>query len=176
MGQTPLHVVARNGNEAVAWLLIDGGVNVSAADRSGQTPLHVVVRNEHETVAWLLIGGGADVSAADRSGQTPLHVAARNREEAAARRLIGRGADVSTADKRGWVPLHAAAWNGYEAVARLVMDVLASSPILNISINSVPRPIGKMSDCGEGYRFQACLHRILKFNKVYSALQQPRGT
>ena len=76
----------------MARRLIDGGADVSAAEKDGWTPLHFAARNGYKAVIRLLIDGGADISAAEKDGWTPLHVAEQNGHEAVARLLHDRGA------------------------------------------------------------------------------------
>ena len=91
-GSTPLHDALSNRNEAVARLLIDGGADVSAADKYGSTPLLHAASNESEAVAQVLIDGGAEVLATEKDGSTQLCCAGRNKRMAVARLLRIRGA------------------------------------------------------------------------------------
>jgi len=86
-GNTPLHLAAANGHEAVALQLLDRGADASAVDRYGKTPLHWAADSGHEAVALQLLDRGADASAVDRYGKTPLHWAADSGHEAVAQLL-----------------------------------------------------------------------------------------
>ncbi|KAI0450484.1 hypothetical protein F5B21DRAFT_528893 [Xylaria acuta] len=59
-GRTPLWVAARQGQEAIVWLLIDiGKVDISVKDkRFGLTPVRVAAQKNHEAVSRLLRGSG----------------------------------------------------------------------------------------------------------------------
>ena len=93
--RTLLHYASKNGNEAVARLLICNGASVFAADRYYYTPLHLACENGHEEMARLLIGNNAFVSAINRKWQTPQHLASMNGHKAVARLLNENGAFMS---------------------------------------------------------------------------------
>ncbi|KFZ20700.1 hypothetical protein V502_03054, partial [Pseudogymnoascus sp. VKM F-4520 (FW-2644)] len=122
-GRTPLSWAARNGNEAVAKLLLENGAEVDTKDAtSGRTPLSFAAEEGHEAVAKLLLEKGAEVDAKTEYGQTPLSWAARSGNEAVAKLLLGKGAEVNAKTKSGRVPLSWAAKNGHEAVAKLLLE------------------------------------------------------
>lgn len=56
---TPLHLAARNGNIAVARILIDRGADTAALTLFEEPPLHLAVLNGHEELADLLRKKGA---------------------------------------------------------------------------------------------------------------------
>ncbi|KAL5355000.1 hypothetical protein BJX96DRAFT_161480 [Aspergillus floccosus] len=84
-GETPLLKASRQGQEAVARLLIENGGEAS--------------RNRHEAVVRLLIKKGAEVNASDEDGKTPLLWASRNRHKAVAELLIEAGAKTGADDR-----------------------------------------------------------------------------
>jgi ankyrin repeat protein len=76
----PLCMVARNGNAAVARLLIEAGADVNAMDRWG-TPLFHAASRGHDKIVDLLLAAGADprvparqigCDSSDEFDQTPL--------------------------------------------------------------------------------------------------------
>jgi len=51
---TPLHLAAESGHEALALQLLDRGADASAVDSYKRTPLHLAAENGHEALARLL--------------------------------------------------------------------------------------------------------------------------
>ncbi|KAK8091770.1 hypothetical protein PG997_002131 [Apiospora hydei] len=77
---SPLAVIvsnAREGDEALAALLLSAGANVNARDDDGTTPLHRAVKRERNSLsmAKLLIAWGAEVNAHSSQYGTPLQEA-----------------------------------------------------------------------------------------------------
>ena len=81
-GNTPLHVAAINGRDAVVQMLVEAGADVKVVDEKGATPLCEALRwfrgwrqknEDHEAVVRMLVEAGADVKAVSKwSGWTPL--------------------------------------------------------------------------------------------------------
>ena len=67
-GETPLHVVARRGDAALAASLVARGADVTRPRADGRTPYAVAALNGNREVAeWLLLhGASAELSAVDR--------------------------------------------------------------------------------------------------------------
>lgn len=76
-GDTPLHMAAQNGHEAIAGLLLDAGADANAPNGpkgTGFRPLHDACFYGHTAVAALLLEFGADDSATTHDGRTPATV------------------------------------------------------------------------------------------------------
>ncbi|OTA66639.1 hypothetical protein K449DRAFT_235875 [Hypoxylon sp. EC38] len=73
---SPLHMAARRGNDRIAWLLLQQGVDCNEKDSDGLTPImHAVIGGNEEVVRSLLLHG-ADIG--DDSGHkrpSALHLA-----------------------------------------------------------------------------------------------------
>lgn len=69
---TPLHLAAMGGKVALARMLIDGGADPNAGNRTGQTPLHWAGSGE---MVEFLVSKGADPNAKDNEGLAPLDAA-----------------------------------------------------------------------------------------------------
>jgi ankyrin repeat protein len=54
-GQTAMHLVASNGHEAVARLLLKNGADIEAKDSYGETALHCAAFHRREAVTQLLL-------------------------------------------------------------------------------------------------------------------------
>ena len=74
--ETPLHVLAGDGETALVGALIARGADVDARDMSLMQPLHHAALSGHADIAAELFSAGADVNARTERGWTPLHVAA----------------------------------------------------------------------------------------------------
>jgi len=70
--QTPLHLLAYDGQKDAAELLIAKGADVNAKDKRGYTPLHRAAAEGSTEIAELLLANGADVNAKNNKGETPL--------------------------------------------------------------------------------------------------------
>ena len=126
VGQTPLHLAARQNAPDVARLLMDHGADVNERDKAGDeddwTPLHYGASYNAPKVVRLLLARGADINAKDKGGWTPLHIAAGKNGVGVARLLIDRGAEVNARNKDGYTPLHDAAAKNATEAARLLID------------------------------------------------------
>ncbi|KAJ1323260.1 ankyrin repeat domain-containing protein 50 [Microdochium nivale] len=80
-GDTPLHLAAAYGNDAVAEFLLQHGARVDARSRTRATPLHEAIEHGKRSTVDLLVGYGADLlvlsNRASRSwaGQNSLDMA-----------------------------------------------------------------------------------------------------
>ena len=93
LGMTPLSWAARNGNEAIAKLLLEkGGVDLNSRDNNGQTPLSWAARNGNKTIAELLLNkDGVDLNSEDNNEQTPLSWEAEGGHEDVVKLLLTMG-------------------------------------------------------------------------------------
>ncbi|RTE84606.1 hypothetical protein BHE90_000885 [Fusarium euwallaceae] len=119
-GQTPLHRAAKEGNEAVARLLLEYRADKEVKSNGNQTPLHCAAEEGSEAIARLLLEHGADKEAKGHRNQTPLHYAVGS--ESVVKLLLEYGADKEVKDNIDRTPLHRAAEEGNEAVATLLVE------------------------------------------------------
>lgn len=75
MGDTPLHVMLLQGNEAAALVLIHHAADVNAAGEMEETPLHVAARHSSAETIGALLKAGARVDLKSDFGQTAQDVA-----------------------------------------------------------------------------------------------------
>lgn len=130
-GQTPLHLVAANGKEKIARLLLSRGATTEqqcSGDgvvikigrqklgwrwRCSGTPLHWAVSRSHHDIARMLLDASADVSAKNRFwGQSALQLAARDSDAKMIQLLLDRGADLGDEDYLSIGALRYAAFEG----------------------------------------------------------------
>jgi ankyrin repeat protein len=79
-GMSPLLFAAREGNLAMARLLVDAGAEVNRPAANGTAPIVVAITNNHIELAMFLLDKGADLDAADPFyKRTPLYAAVEMR-------------------------------------------------------------------------------------------------
>jgi ankyrin repeat protein len=121
-GETPLHRVGsaskddevQNRYSRLARILIDAGVDVTAADANGATALHYAAVVGSTEVLQLLLEHGADINAKTWNGATPLGMALLPEDDSALESLkflIARGADVNAEVSDASTPLFLAVLN-----------------------------------------------------------------
>ncbi len=121
-GRTPLHIAARQGQTAVAKLLIANGAYVDEAEASDlHTPLYDAAKYGHISVAQLLLTEGVNVNARAAKGYTPLHVVALGGHVDVVKLLLSNGADVHAKTDSGERPLHMAAESGNLEITQLLL-------------------------------------------------------
>ncbi len=109
-GQTPLHMSAIHGHNAIAKYLLNNGANTAVQDSQGATPLHEAVRYGNLEIAKLLLDAGANVNSRDNIGKTPIMVVPpQDKINLTYNLLIGYKADLTQKDMYGDTVLHTAA-------------------------------------------------------------------
>ena len=93
-GLAALHFAVREGDEASARALLDGGAEINLADADGTTALTVAIMNKNYSVAKFLLERGANSNLADTRGRTPLYAAIDARNEDYSALPSRKGTDV----------------------------------------------------------------------------------
>lgn len=92
-GQTPLHIAAECGLDAMCAFLLKNGADVDALDNFGGTPLHAAAAcQKGVAVIRALVEKGADVRLKDAAGMTPLALAKKYNHSHVAAYLKSHGA------------------------------------------------------------------------------------
>ena len=125
----PLHVVAKEGREELAAVLLYGNEDPNVRLESGGTPLELAAHHGHVRVIEHLLAAGADPNAVRPGGFRPLHLAASNGQARAVRALIAGGANVHAANNRGSTALHFAVQQGHK---KAVLALLAAGAEPNV--------------------------------------------
>ena len=61
-GRSPLHLVAHQGDQAVAQCLLNADADKEKAHNQGATPSHLAERQRHQAVVQSFLDAGADQS------------------------------------------------------------------------------------------------------------------
>ena len=78
LGDTPLHIAAKNGYTEIVYELVIVSAKTETKNLLGNTPLHLAAENGHAETVNVLIAVGAKVETRNLSGDTPLWLAAKN--------------------------------------------------------------------------------------------------
>ncbi|CAK9007655.1 Receptor-interacting serine/threonine-protein kinase 4 (Ankyrin repeat domain-containing protein 3) (PKC-associated protein kinase) (PKC-regulated protein kinase) [Durusdinium trenchii] len=128
-GSTPLHLCAKQGHAQCVQLLLQNGVDATAADDGGHLPLHLAAQEgHHEAVAQLLLAPDValDALSSGAKQRTALHLAAANGHAEVCGALLLQRADVNLQDADGESPLHKAARFGDLELCELIFSFGAS--------------------------------------------------
>ncbi|KAJ6780463.1 hypothetical protein PWT90_01829 [Aphanocladium album] len=114
--------VAKEGQAAVVWLLLENGADIEAKDRYSRTALCWAAGNGHADVVRLLLEKGADIAAKNRYSRTALCWAAGKGHAAVVRLLLENGADIEAKNRYSRTALCWAAGKGHAAVVWLLLE------------------------------------------------------
>lgn len=110
------------GQENLARLLIDLGVELESQDFYGYAPLVVASTYGNEAIVRLLLDRGIDCNQWGRRGDTAIIMASTKGHESVARLLIDRGADCDIGNAADETPLSRATFFGHKAIVQLLLD------------------------------------------------------
>ncbi|CEG57844.1 ankyrin repeat domain-containing protein [Legionella fallonii] len=129
-GHLPIHVAARENNEAVLRHIIlndSSKLQCDAKSFSGETPLLIAVEHAHIEVIKTLLGLGANSNYRLSNGLFALYVAIQNNHTDVAMLLLDQETlAVSTSLDNGMTPLHKALENELELVVLKLIEKGAS--------------------------------------------------
>jgi ankyrin repeat protein len=121
-----LMMVAAEGKEDLAILLLEYGADVNAIDADGHTALMEAANFEHLNVVKFLVEHGANVNAAATlggyTGYTALIYASERGHVNVVKYLIKHGANINAKKKNGDTALSLAENNGHTEVARILRE------------------------------------------------------
>lgn len=122
--RTPLCLAAREGNMAVAELLIGRGAKINRGKEAGSwlpSPLYAAVERGQTDMVKLLIRHGADIRTRTLEGYTPLHEATRYGHREIAELLIDKGVEVNARADWDNTALREAALQAHADVIELLL-------------------------------------------------------
>lgn len=121
-GNTPLMLVYKTGNFALAKELVEKGASVNVQDpQTGKTPLIQAAFEGKDAQYNFFLQHGASVTSQTKEGITALHYAAGGDDPEFIEALIKKGADVNAQTVNGLTPLEAAVANGSSANVPLLL-------------------------------------------------------
>ena len=111
-GDNALTAAIINGDESIANLLLDKGINASHKNNAGQSALHIASNYGLYDIASRLLKAGLPVNDKDNGGNTPLMYAAASPNTYLTDMLVENGARIEDRNKDGETPLLIAARTG----------------------------------------------------------------
>ncbi|KAF3128506.1 hypothetical protein TWF594_011559 [Orbilia oligospora] len=121
-GATPLLIVAENGEQEIASLLLEGGADPNIRDNEGQTPLSLAMDFGHQEIARMLVEHGADPNGTDEAGENILFSAIRDDDEKMIELLIEKKANLEVKNRSDETPLANAMANRSENIIKLLLE------------------------------------------------------
>ena len=121
VGNTCLHVAARNGDSAMAVCLLKAGAAANAVNDAGCSALHDAAARGFTWVVMCLLRGGTDPNIQDLGGCTALHLASYRGQVEAMNALLSQDADQDMVNRRGETALHCAAHSGCAEAAQVLI-------------------------------------------------------
>ena len=125
--QMPLVEAARAGDSVAVIAMIDGGVDVSAAEADGTTALHWAVNHDDARLVRRLVEAGAGAAASNDFMATPMSIAAEIGNTEVIRMLLEAGADPDSPNAYGQTALMTLARNTNVQAARLLLEAGADA-------------------------------------------------
>lgn len=117
-GDNALISSIRYGNENIADLLINKGIDVNHINFAGQNALHAAANIGYYDISKKLIDKGVNVNSRDKEGNTPLLYAAASPNSNLVNLLADNGARLEDRNKKGETPLAVAALVGNTRTVR----------------------------------------------------------
>ncbi len=133
-----LHQAIKDGQPAIAELLVHVGVSPNSQDEFGVTALILAICYKQVSLAEVLIRKGASVSQADKFGKTPLWMAVFKDDTKTLQLLLDCGVDVNQTKLGETPPLYLAAASKRTKAAQLLISKGAS---INCSDRSGMTPL-----------------------------------
>ena len=121
---TPLHLAAQEGFQAVVAVLLASHAEVNARNQAGASPLFAAVQNGNVKIIQMLLAAGADANVKNNNRQTVLNYFIQTSPELYQTLLAG-GANPNTEDSQGRTPLSHAVEQGTTNIVKLLLAAKA---------------------------------------------------
>ena len=120
---SPLSIAVQRQQRDVIELLIQTGVDVNQAGKSGWRPIHLAPENGNVVIADLLLKAGCylDVTMTDLL-QLSIRVACHHNQLQMCRWLIAHGESVNEPNSEGWTPLLIACQVGSDVIVTELLN------------------------------------------------------
>ncbi|XP_066603271.1 tyrosine-protein kinase Shark [Prorops nasuta] len=123
LGQTAVHLAAKNGADEILEKLIQSKANVNCRDTAGYTPLHYACQSNLPNTVIVLISGGANMQVRHtETGMVPLHEAASRGHKNVIQVLLSANAPVNPRTINDIIPAELAEKNGHLECAKLLYN------------------------------------------------------
>ena len=119
--QTPSMICAARGDLDLLKVFVDGGADITLADKLNRTHLMFASKNGHIHIMSYLLQAGVDVEAEDSSGNTAMHYACAYGWSECAKLLVEVGAPPDPKNSWSSTPLEIAVKKGRFACAILML-------------------------------------------------------
>jgi hypothetical protein len=116
------HVLERDDEIILAFLLASDNSDIESKDNNLQTPLLYAAMGGNQAIVELLLENGADIESMDNNGWTPLCRATRNGHLAIVEWLLNKGADIESKDNASRTPLSWAAQYSHQTIVELLLN------------------------------------------------------
>lgn len=139
-GETALYQAARNNDERLIALLVQGGAHTEIQDADGLTPMAVAARRGNVEAIAELAKARASVETRNAEGSTPLYLATQAESPKAVRVLLDMGADPHARNSKAGTPFLAAlekqreVWKEYFSPAVINRQDSAGNTMLHLLI------------------------------------------
>ncbi|XP_043482946.1 tyrosine-protein kinase Shark [Leptopilina heterotoma] len=129
LGQTAVHLAAKDGADEILKKLIQNKASVNCRDSAGYTPLHYACQSSLPNTVRILILGGANVQARHtETGMVPLHEAASRGHKDVIEVLLSLNAPVNPRTLADDVPADLAKRNGHSECEKFLRNYQPPSP------------------------------------------------
>jgi ankyrin repeat protein len=98
-----LHLLVREGDEALVKVLLKAGYDVGARDTLYRTALHLATMLGNFSIAQELLSAGAHVDAQDANGNTPLRIAIQRKHCKLIDKFLEHSADTKGVTTHEWL-------------------------------------------------------------------------
>jgi ankyrin repeat protein len=114
----PLHHAIRDGEVALASILMRARANTNFKTDNGEYPLHLACKRSDVLLAELCFLNCTAVTPTDNLGNTPAHYAAHQGSKAVLQLLNQKGSSLTKKNKLGWTPLEVCRGQEWQAMQR----------------------------------------------------------
>ncbi|XP_011302292.1 tyrosine-protein kinase shark isoform X2 [Fopius arisanus] len=129
LGQTAVHLAAKDGADDILKKLIENKASVNCRDSAGYTPLHYACQSNLPNTVRILILGGANVQARHtETGMVPLHEAASAGQREVIKVLLSMNAPVHPRTLADDTPENLARRNGHTECIKLLHNYETPAP------------------------------------------------
>ncbi|XP_014214206.1 tyrosine-protein kinase shark [Copidosoma floridanum] len=123
LGQTAVHLAAKDGADEILTKLIQSNASVNCRDTAGYTPLHYACQSNLPNTVQILIAGGANIQARHtETGMVPLHEAASRGHREVIEILLSANAPVNPRTLDDEVPADLAKQNGHLECEKIIRN------------------------------------------------------